>query len=122
MRGDFLQASYEEIKNLQKIHSLIREHIPGTSTSSKNFGLDVLCDFTTKRELYLADRKFSIMLDQADFGHIVGEVEILSQDARAAESDIDGFFEKYSWFFQNGKPKGKIAAYLEKYGHGVRVC
>lgn len=121
VQGDFLKTSYEEIKSPLKIRSLVSENLPGIPTNNENFGLDIFCDFTTKRELYLADEKFSIMLDEADFGHTVGEVELLASNINVAEFDIDEFMKKYSWFFKNGKPKGKITAYLEKYGPGARV-
>lgn len=72
------------------------------------------------REVYRADKRFSVMLDQTDFGHAVGEVEVLARDAEAAEKEIGEFIERYKWFFGHGKQKGKIAAYLEKFGPGPR--
>lgn len=121
VRGDLLQTSYEELKCPNEIRSLISRYIPGAPGSSNSYGLGILCDYITNRELYLADEKFSIMLDHADFGHTVGEVELLARDAKAAEEEINEFMEKYKWFFGHGKPKGKISAYLEKYGCGPRA-
>lgn len=121
VRGDLLQTSYEELKSPNEIRALVSRYIPGSPGSSESYGLGILCDYITNRELYLADEKFSIMLDHADFGHTVGEVELLARDAKTAEEEINVFMEKYRWFFGNGKPKGKISAYLEKYGPGPRA-
>lgn len=71
------------------------------------------------------------MLDVTDFGHAVGEVELLAEDAERAHEEIAGFVEGYGWFFGGGggggggegggqkreKPRGKLSAYLERFGY-----
>jgi thiamine-triphosphatase len=47
------------------------------------------------------------MLDATDFGHWIGEVELLACDEQRAHLDIDAFMRRYAWFFtQEKKPKG----------------
>jgi hypothetical protein len=47
------------------------------------------------------------MLDATDFGHWVGEVELLACDEQRAHLDIDAFMRRYTWFFtQEKKPNG----------------
>ena len=42
----------------------------------ENFGLGKIAEFKTKREIYLADQKYHIMLDETDFGHESGTFEV----------------------------------------------
>ena len=64
------------------------------------------------------DRAFNIVLDVTDFGHEVGEVEVMVEEAGAekAHGDIEGFLKRYPWFFDRGSPKGKLTAYFERFG------
>lgn len=41
----------------------------------------------------------------------------MAEDTVKAHKDIDTFMEKYSWFFDRGKPKSKLTAYFEKFGY-----
>ncbi|KAI9766682.1 MAG: hypothetical protein M1840_006326 [Geoglossum simile] len=96
--GDFIRSAFEEINSLGRIHDLICRYLPGSPNARKNF-----------------DRKFSIMLDETDFGHSVGEVELEAEDAVEAHKEINAFLDKYSWFFQKERPKGKLTAYFERF-------
>jgi len=113
LRDSFVKAAYNEITSVPEIRGIVSKHIPGNTAERENFGLQVFCDFTTYRSKYIADEKFNVVLDTTDFGHAVGEVEIMASDVEKAEKDIDQFFARYPWFFQGGTPKGKISAYLE---------
>jgi thiamine-triphosphatase len=115
IRNSFVKAAYDEITSIPEIRGIVSKYVPCASTFCENqdFGLQAFCDFTTYRSTYVADKKFNVVLDTTDFGHVVGEVEMMASDVDKAERDIDEFFARYSWFFQGGKPKGKIAAYLE---------
>src|SRR5690606_12893093 len=118
-----------EIQCHQQIQSLINKYIPNTPDSKKDFGLDLFCQFGTKRETYLVDGKFSVMLDETTFGHASGEVEVevdvdIADGERKevaiekAHADIKEFLDKYSWFFRAGgdqKPKGKLTAYFDAF-------
>ncbi|KAF8244929.1 hypothetical protein K440DRAFT_635539 [Wilcoxina mikolae CBS 423.85] len=113
IRDSFVKAAYNEITSVPEIRSIVSRYVPGNTAECDNFGLQVFCDFTTYRSNYVADEKFNVVLDTTDFGHDVGEVEIMASDVEKAEKDIDQFFVRYPWFFQRGSPKGKITAYLE---------
>ncbi|TEY35472.1 hypothetical protein BOTCAL_0590g00040 [Botryotinia calthae] len=117
--GDFLRSSFNETGKVDEIKKMIRTyaHVGYDVSPDNNFGLTRICRYRTKREIYLADDQFSIMLDSTDFGHWVGEVELQTHQSASALSDIDTFMQKYSWFFENGgTPKGKMTAYFELFG------
>ncbi len=123
--GDFVRSSFYETSKVDEIKKLVAtcmgaRHDAGPET---NFGLKNICRYRTTRETFLADERFSIMLDSTDFGHWVGEVELQTQHTATALSDIDTFMQKYSWFFANDtSPKGKMTAYFERFGFPSEVC
>jgi thiamine-triphosphatase len=112
--GTFIRSAFEEFKGHQQIRDLIGNFLTESRTGDRNFGLERICHFTTTRETFFADERFSIMLDRTDFGHTVGEVELMHSNAQEAHRAIDDFMNKYSWFFDRTKPKGKLSAYFEK--------
>ena len=65
------------------------------------------------------DREFSVVLDVTDFGHEVGEVEVMAEEAGAekAHGEIESFLKRYPWFFDTRRPKGKLTAYFEMFGY-----
>ena len=112
-----LRSTFEETKDAVKISEMIQSIVAGPVGPVNNFGLDEMCHFETQRYSFLADDKFTIVLDTTNFGHQVGEVELLAEDTDKAHRDIDAFMEKYRPFFVIGnKPKGKLTAYFEKFG------
>jgi thiamine-triphosphatase len=117
------------------------------AAQSNNFNLHPIADFTTFRQTFLADKRFQVVLDETCFGHRVGEVEILAEPGmeRHAQKEIDRFMRRYCWFFlsssssslssssssskedgksresddgEDGKVKGKLTAYFEKFQSG----
>lgn len=116
IQGTFTRSTFAETNNPTEVRDMIRKHLPGCGEAEDEFGLGVLCRFKTSRENYLVDGKFNVALDQTNFGHAVGEVELMAEDAPKAHKDIEDFMEKYSWFFGTEPPKGKLTAYFEKYG------
>ncbi|CZT08643.1 uncharacterized protein RAG0_13635 [Rhynchosporium agropyri] len=117
--GDYVRSSFYETNKVDEIQRLVTKYAPvGHSPRlDDNFGLNSICNYLTTRETFLADHRFSIMLDSTDFGHSVGEVELQTQDPPTAHADIDKFMQKYSWFFANKTPpKGKMTAYFELFG------
>ena len=90
-----------------------------------NFGLRPIADFTTTRDTFLSDARFRVVLDETCFGHRVGEVEVEVEVPAAAaggeekqvQREIDGFMERYAWFFlvEKAKVKGKLTAYFERF-------
>ena len=114
--GDFARSTFDEITDWTEIAAVIRRHLPGFCTRKKDFGLDQLAEFTTTRQEFLADEKFAVVLDHTDFGHAVGEVELMAEDEEEAHREIDDFMARYPWFFLKGKAEGKLEAYF-----GVRA-
>ena len=76
-----------------------------------------MAEFVTTRVSFLADDRFTVVLDATDFGHTVGEVELMAEDAEKAHADIDAFLKEYAWFFDTSNPKGKLTAYFDKFGY-----
>ena len=114
--GNYTWSTFEEIADTNRIHTLVKQHFPNAPGVEANFGLGILCRFETTRQEFLADDKFTVALDRTNFGHSVGEVEIMAEDDSNAQEEIDSFLTRYSWFFNTEKPKGKLTAYFEKFG------
>jgi thiamine-triphosphatase len=114
---------FKELLCPAEIHALLSRYMqlpPLDESVHRRFGLDMIADFTACREKYHAGSRFHVVLDHTNFGHRVGEVEVmaLSADAVQAQHDIDAFMAKYAWFFVStgGRPiRGKLAAYLERF-------
>ncbi len=116
--SSFLRSTYEESKDPHHILKLVGAHFPACPGPSHNFGLDEFCQFETFRHSFLAKGKFTVVLDHTDFGHHVGEVEVMAEDAGRAHADIDALFKMHPWFFDTAtEPKGKLTAYFEKFGY-----
>jgi thiamine-triphosphatase len=116
--GDFTRTTFHETNDVSEIQSLIARYTKLDAGPDANFGLNLISRFRTTREVYRADEKFLVVLDATDFGHWVGEVELLAHDEQRAHLDIDAFMRRYAWFFtQEKKPKGKLTAYFEKFGY-----
>lgn len=110
--GDFARSTFEETTDRESICNLVRQHVPPFGEEREQFGLEVLAKFTTIRQEFRADDKFAIMLDYTNFGHAVGEVELMAEDEARAHCEIDAFMARYSWFFERSKTEGKLAAYF----------
>ena len=127
--GSFLRSTFVETKDLTQIRQLLRCHFPHPDDRSNiqddNFGLNPIAAFGTERVTLVAkeeeddDREFSVVLDSTDFGHEVGEVEVIAEEAEAekAHGDIERFLKRYPWFFDTRGPKGKLTAYFERFGY-----
>ena len=89
--GDFTRSTFEETTDQNLIRDLIRQHVPQYSEEKANLGLNILAKFMTLRQAFRADDKFAIMLDHTDFGHSVGEVELMAEDEEMAHGEIDRF-------------------------------
>lgn len=112
--SSFARAAYQETQDTDRISQMISKHLPRSPGPEDRFGLKELCRFKTFRRSFIADDKFTVVLDETDFGHSTGEVELLAEDAEKAHADIDAFLNRYQWFFDCSKPKGKLTAYFEK--------
>lgn len=114
--SSFNRSTFQETRDVHLIRQMISERVPWCLGPSECFGLNQQCQFRTSRHTFIADEKFTVVLDSTDFGHSVGEVELLAEDADKAHADIDAFLDRYAWFFDRSKPKGKLTAYFEKFG------
>lgn len=112
----FARSTFHETKDVSEIQEMIRKRFPECPGPEKEFGLSELCQFYSTREEYLADEKFTVILDKTSFGHTVGEVELQAEDAERAHGEIDAFMAKYAWFFDKRNPTGKLSAYFRKKG------
>ena len=112
----FNRSTFKETRDVDLISRMVNEHVPSSSGADECFGLNQLCQFQTSRDTFLADNKFTIVLDSTDFGHSIGEVELLAEDAGKAHTDIDAFLDRYAWFFDISRPRGKLTAYFETFG------
>ncbi|KAL8894184.1 MAG: hypothetical protein Q9207_008536, partial [Kuettlingeria erythrocarpa] len=117
--GNFARSTFDEITDRRAIANLIRPHFPHFNDERENFGLQILAKFMTTRQDFRADGKFGIMLDYTDFGHSVGEVELMAEDEERAHREIDAFMARYPWFFEKGKTEGKLAAYCRLRGNDM---
>ena len=113
--SSFVRLVYDETQDLGRIWRMIKNCIPNCAGADESFGLEETGRFETHRRSFLADGKFTVVLDETDFGHSVGEVELLAEDANKAHTEIDGFLVRYAWLFDCSEPKGKLTAYFEKY-------
>ncbi|KAL8806862.1 MAG: hypothetical protein Q9223_004568 [Gallowayella weberi] len=110
--GSYTRSTFDEITDRDTIQGLIRPYFHHLKPEMEDFGLGLLAEFTTTRQEFRADDKFAVVLDYTDFGHSVGEVEIMAEDEAKAHEEIDGFMARYPWFFMKGKVEGKLEAYL----------
>ena len=117
--NSYLRSTFEETEDMSQILGMVRAHFPKCPGHKENFGLDVVADFETFRHTFLANDYFTIVLDDSNFDHQVGEVELLArpEDVAKAHAEIDDFVKEYTWFFDTTNPKGKLTAYFEKFGY-----
>ncbi len=120
--SSFVRSTYDETQDPSRILQMIRNCIPKCAGPDESFGLEETCRFETRRRSFLADGKFIVVLDETDFGHSAGEVEILAGDANRAHADIDAFLARYAWLFDCSKPKGKLTAYFEKFPPPIKAA
>jgi thiamine-triphosphatase len=94
--GDFTRTTFHETNDVSKIQSLIAGYTKLDAGPNTNFGLNLISRFRTIREVYRADEKFLVMLDAIDFGHWVGEMELLAHNEQRAHININAFMRRYA--------------------------
>jgi hypothetical protein len=94
-----------------------------------NYNLEILepfCTISTQRRSYLLNKEFTMVLDAADFGHSVGEIELIveSQDKiQDAEKRIASFMKEHCWFFETeGIVMGKLLVYISRFNQRQWEC
>ncbi|KAF2798526.1 hypothetical protein K505DRAFT_224118, partial [Melanomma pulvis-pyrius CBS 109.77] len=96
----------QEIKGYEKTDTVLQRLKP-------------IAEFKTKREEWAIDG-FRVVVDQADFGHTVGEVELCFDVENEGEEvglemdeKIEEFMKEHIWAFPEGKAVGKLTAYWQ---------
>ncbi|OQV08696.1 CYTH domain-containing protein [Cladophialophora immunda] len=121
--GTYINSQSEEVSDLDTISAHIKSLTGRDYGSSQLFGLSHFASFSTFRRVWIADSDFKIVLDQTDFGHTVGEVELEAQvDVQdgdevqmvtsAMDKRIAAFLQHYVWAFSSETPVGKLSAYF----------
>ncbi|CAG8454372.1 12504_t:CDS:1 [Acaulospora colombiana] len=130
--------SYHELEDLNKISDYLGQvlvarnpSIPKDSQSfglwlNEKFSLTPFCMIKTTRQSYLLDNKFTLDLDTADFGHNVGEIELVvhsKAEVGDAEIRIARLLRKHDWFFDtSGVVLGKLSAYIGRFNRKQWEC
>ena len=118
---------YQEIKKLSHQSSNIPYEYKGFKEFLfNNYNLTPFCTISTQRHSYLLNKTFTMDLDTADFGHTVGEIELIveSQDKiQDAEKRIALFMKEHDWFFETeGVVMGKLTAYISRFNQKQWEC
>jgi thiamine-triphosphatase len=134
LAGCHNSSIFEEVEGarevLQIVHGAIeRQHLIVSSASYPSFDLaetaeeslvTILKDwaqFETLRRRIIINRRFMVVLDETDFGHRVGEVELLTNSQQAAKHmhhEIDAFMAEHKWAFPDKDVVGKLSAYSRR--------
>jgi thiamine-triphosphatase len=128
--GDFQNSRFEELSDPHKIGKQVQAITGQGCNEPESFGLDRIANMSTTRTTWLADERFTIVLDKMDFGHEVGEVELQSEVHLAytgqaledhkqramqqMDQEIVAFMQRYRWAFAAGVPIGKLTAYFKR--------
>ena len=135
--GDFTNSAFEEVTSVEDISAMLAKLVPGAALDLRDGPtggrVREVAMLVTERKKFLVDGKFTVVLDETDFGHVVGEVEMERQiyipgqgdvdrsqeeDQQRAQMiaemdhEIDDFMKRYKWAFPPGKPVGKLSAYF----------
>lgn len=127
--GNFQNLRFKELSDPREIGVQIRTMTGRVCSEREFFGLDRIATMCTTRRTWLADGRFTIVLDAMDFGYEVGEVELQSEmrlahtsqeledhkqrTTQQMDEEIVAFMERYRWAFAAGVPIGKLTAYSE---------
>lgn len=128
--GDYTNSQFREYEGEEGVVEIVKrawEMLEGNGREFKGYektdtilqGLKPIAEFKTKRAEWAIDG-FRVVVDQADFGHTVGEVELCFDVENEGEEvglemdeKIEGFMKGNAWAFPEGKAMGKLAAYWQ---------
>jgi thiamine-triphosphatase len=122
--GDRVNSKFQETSDVNAITTAVQSVSSKTVRAENCFGLRVLADIPFTRQTWIADTDFKVVLDQTEFGHTVGEVELEVELDREDEdraqsvmhemdSRIAQFLNRYRWAFSDAAPVGKLSAYFQ---------
>lgn len=132
--GDFINSALREVTDVREISGMLGTFVPGAELGARHGPrggrVREMARLVTDGTGYVVDGRFSVVIDVADFGHTVGEVELEKDAAEASlegedraraiaamDEEIDGFMRSFGWAFPAGKPVGKLTAYFERKDH-----
>jgi hypothetical protein len=88
-----------------------------------SFELEVIARFKAQRQRWLVDGNLELIIDETDFGHLVGKVERRKSTKSLKEAvklgkrfnqAITAFGDRYGWMFQsNEEVVEKLGAYFQ---------
>jgi thiamine-triphosphatase len=124
--GDRVNSKFQETMDLKAITTAVQSVTSSTGDAEDYFGLRMLASIGFTRQSWIADTDFKVVLDQTDFRHEVGEVELEMEldrkdedNAQAVMQQMDSriaqFHHRYRWAFSDATPVGKLSAY---FAHG----
>ncbi len=123
--GTYANSQFQEISDPDAISAHVKSLTGLGGSVSKLFGLSHFASLTTFRQSWLADKEFKIVLDDTNFGHTVGEVELETKvkvqnedEAQKLMQEMDkkivDFLQRYEWAFSDDEPVGKLSAYFAR--------
>lgn len=148
--GTYTNSAFEEVEGSQAVQHVVQQFISDvkipmesvldkmkldkdivggarSTASSSILGLDTVARFVTHRQRWRLDNDFEVCVDETDFGHVVGEVELVQElehhnqkeleiqreEAKGRlEANIQNFLDKYAWAFPKQEAVGKLASYF----------
>jgi thiamine-triphosphatase len=125
--GDRVNSKFQETTDLKAITMAAESMTSGKGGAESYFGLRILASIGFTRQTWIADTEFKVVLDQTDFGHEVGEVELEVEldrkdedNAEAVMQQMDSriaqFLQRYRWAFSDAIPVGKLSAFFARVG------
>ena len=123
--GDYMNSHFEELSGRSDVAKLLLQHLPQAKIGPGDAsGLEVVAKFKTHRRSWLANGRYTIVIDDTDFGHQVGEVELVQScsDVQYAEKgqltarmhdELNQFMKEYRWAFPTSEASGKLSAYFK---------
>jgi thiamine-triphosphatase len=87
--GGFVNSQFAEYKGFEDVDALVREAFGGRIEGQFLYCLHRMAEFSTTRQKWDIEG-FEIVVDETDFGHTVGEVELCDRvERQPEESDED---------------------------------
>ena len=125
--GDFKNSRFQELSGIDDVSEVVLDHVPEAYVSIGRIrGLEEIARFITFRESWRVNDRFTVVIDEADFGHTVGEVELMhSMESAEGATGLNGisasekldveireFMRVHEWAFPTGDLSGKLSAYF----------
>lgn len=130
--GDFIDTQFLEVEG-DLVWGMFPFHLV------KKDDLLPVATFMTERESYMLNNKYRVDIDKTNFGHMVGEIELLQEYIKKHRSnnstetmeefggrmdaELEAFLLLHPWAFpREGEIKSKLTAYFEWKKAGGGQC